>query len=69
MLTRLDDPLTLHGAAALERTLVPLLDLAGPSADPDLRRAVQLGARRAAACLQEAARLAGRVTELADIDY
>jgi cyclic beta-1,2-glucan synthetase len=69
LLARLDDPLTLHGAAALERTLVPLLDLAGPSADPDLRRAVLLGAGRAAACLQEAARLAARATELADIDY
>ncbi len=68
VLARLDEPLTLRAAAALEFTLVPALDLGGP-ADPDLRRAVLLGAGRAAARLEEAARLATRATELADIDY
>jgi len=67
LLARLDEPSTLHACAALEYSLVPALDLA--AADPDLRRAVLLGAGRAAARLREAARSATRATELADIDY
>ena len=67
VLARLDEPRTLRATAALEYTLVPVLDLA--AADPDLRRAVLLGAGRAAARLQEAATLATRATEMADVDY
>ena len=75
-LARLDEVLTLAEAASLERTVVPAVDRARIGANSahdaflaELRRAVLLGASRAAARISELGELAAHAAETSDVDY